>query len=177
MDRAGATSPLQLELPLRFRRQRMVAAPVRRAGRRRGAWAQIALELEKPAEQLRLDLVIVLTEAEIWAEQQPVHRIVAAAGLSPPVTRAARSVFDLAAGLGETTSDVTPDASPYPAEVRQVVRTGGTTRHVGCAYPSNRWTPEREEQERARRARQRPPKPVKGARTRSRKLSEMIGEG
>jgi hypothetical protein len=135
------------------------------------------MELEKPAEQLRLELVVVLTEAEIWAEQQPVHRVVAAAGLAPPVTRAARSVFDLAAGLCDDAPDESAAAlePPYRVEVRQVIRAGGSTVHVGCAYPSNRWTPEREEQERARRARQKPPKPVKGARTRSRKLIDLVG--
>jgi hypothetical protein len=52
----------------------------------------------------------------------------------------------------------------------------GITRHTGAQYPANRWTEEREEAERQRRARQRPPKPTKAARTRSRKLLEMIGE-
>jgi hypothetical protein len=169
---ADAVEPLQLTPP-KVKRNKKPAARERRPWRAPRRWSPKYMGQLELAGQERLGLD--LTEDEAWDEQGPAQRVVVAAWLPPPVTRAARSVFDLAAGMGEC-ADAVPDASPYPAEVRQVVRTGGTTRHVGCAYPSNRWTPEREEQERARRARQRPPKPVKGARTRSRKLREMIGE-
>lgn len=61
-----------------------------------------------------------------------------------------------------------------PARFSACVRDGGTTRCVGGQYPADRWTVEREAQERARRARQRPPRPVKKARTRGKKLAELI---
>jgi hypothetical protein len=169
----GAGTPLQLELPLRFRRQRMrlAAAPRRVRARRQAAPAGQVVQLE-------LVLVVVVTEAELWAEQPPVHRTVAAAGLPPPETSAARSIWDLAGCLASVPSapPTLAEPPPYRAEKAQVIRAVGTTRHVGCAYPANRWTPEREEQERARRARQRPPKPVKKARTRSRKLLDLVGD-
>jgi len=50
----------------------------------------------------------------------------------------------------------------------------GVTRTVGAAYPA-RWTPEDEERERLRRAKQRPPKPTKQAKTRGHKLLDWIG--
>jgi hypothetical protein len=51
----------------------------------------------------------------------------------------------------------------------------GVTKVQGSRYPANRWTDERAEQEKARRARQKPPKPVRGARTRGKKLLDLIG--
>jgi hypothetical protein len=179
VDRSGA--PLQLDLPLRYRRQR---APLLRPALRRRRAAGVARgcrsteELQAVQAQLELLLVVVVTEAELWAEQPPVHRVVAAAGLPPPETSAPRSIWDLAGCLGCATSAPPPqdEPPPYPAERPQVIRAVGSTRHIGSAYPANRWTPEREEQERARRARQRPPKPVKKARTRSQKLLDLVGD-
>jgi len=92
-----------------------------------------------------------------------------------PAPRAPRSVFELADFSVRTR--VRSHGGPIAeAEARTAVTTEGVTRCVGAQYPSNRWTAEREEQERARRARQKPPKPPKGARTKSRKLMELVGE-
>lgn len=66
--------------------------------------------------------------------------------------------------------------SPAPAPTPTVQREGGVVKVTGAQYPANRWTEEREEQERQRRARQKPPRPTKRARTKSRKLRDLIGE-
>lgn len=93
---------------------------------------------------------------------------------APVKPRAPASVFDLAAmGLCLKVRLIQPQEA---GEQRRSIREDGITRSIGAAYPSNRWTPEKEEQERARRARQKPPRPPKGAKTRSRKLLEMVGE-
>ncbi|CAN7594610.1 hypothetical protein LJR039_004348 [Pseudorhodoferax sp. LjRoot39] len=51
----------------------------------------------------------------------------------------------------------------------------GVTRVAGAAYPV-RWTPADHQREADRRQRQRPPRPVAGARTKSRKLRDLIGD-
>lgn len=90
-------------------------------------------------------------------------------------TRAPASVFDLAT-LGLSLKVRLMQTPLEASEHRRAVREEGVTRCIGAAYPSNRWTPERQEQEIARRARQKPPRPPKGAKTRSRKLLELVGD-
>ncbi len=108
----------------------------------------------------------------------PQRTVVSAAGMPPPVTKATRSVFDMAgaalAAQRLKTHGRFGDAAGFlPSPV--VVRTEGVTRCTGSSYPANRWTDERHEQERQRRARQKPPKPTKKAKTRSKKLLELVG--
>lgn len=112
------------------------------------------------------------------------RRVVPAKGLPVPMTMAPRSVFEMAgmaakklklqgrfgAASGFTTSK--------PEESRVVAKVdlgNGRTRVVGANYPP-RWTEIDVEKERQRRARQRPPKPTRKAKTRSRKLLELIGD-
>ena len=114
----------------------------------------------------------------------PEQRRVRADEAPPPETRAAPSIFALAASIAADRAmrgadrpafaHSAPAVLPSVAIVRE--SSAGITRHVGAMYPSGRWTEEREEAERARRARQRPPKPTKGAKTRSRKLLDLIGD-
>ncbi len=51
----------------------------------------------------------------------------------------------------------------------------GVTRIEGAAYPS-RWTAEDYKREEQRRARQVPPRPSKGARSKGQKLRELLGQ-
>lgn len=94
-----------------------------------------------------------------------VRRIVPAAGQPLPVAMGPRSIFDLFSASEQAAAQVLEELAHQPAGQAQaqdrpmVTRDAGVTRAAGCAYPANRWTPEREEQERQRRARQRPPKP------------------
>lgn len=145
------------------------------------------------ALQLAFDFVLRALERDdiddAW--EFPAHRWISAASAEPlPPVSAPRSVFDLASGLGlpdsarerqrmlreqdrATAAEHVRGQTPSPAS--SVVRTAAGVRVIGAQYPAARWTPEREEAERARRARQKPPKPVKKARTRSKKLLELIG--
>jgi hypothetical protein len=135
------------------------------------------------AEQLSFAFVLRPLDADADDEfDYPVRRVVSAAD-APPIQPADRasSVFDVAVLMrmsaalrlnGRTGHD---EVFRPPASAVQ--RTESGARVIGAAYPANRWTPEREEAERVRRAKQKPPKPVKKARTRSRKLLEMIGGG
>jgi hypothetical protein len=108
-----------------------------------------------------------------------VHAVVPAAGRPLPRTSGVPSIFEWARAMqlsaGVPAANEVAISKP-PARFGASIRNAGVLRCVGGQYPAGRWTKEREERERARRARQRPPKPVKGARTRSRKLREMIGE-
>lgn len=107
---------------------------------------------------------------------RPVHVVVPARLAAAFTTDAPRSVFDLSqrplvgsVGFGGTGAFV--DEAKI---VRKVQVSDGVTRIVGAAFPA-RWTAEDEERERRRRAKQRPPKPTKKAKTRSRKLLDLIG--
>lgn len=113
----------------------------------------------------------------------PVHRVITGPLPPAPDTRGApRSVFDLAAIVADAGRMLACKhgrfgaADGFTPKRPTVVRTDGAVRVVGAAYPANRWDEDRIEQERIRRAKQRPPKPTKKAKTRSEKLREMIGE-
>jgi hypothetical protein len=108
----------------------------------------------------------------------PRRSVVAALSANALASTAPRTVFDLPSrpltvatlGFGGTGSfDGKAARVATKLEVAE-----GVTRIVGAAFPA-RWTAEDYERERARRARQRPPKPTKGVKTRSAKLQQMIG--
>ena len=109
----------------------------------------------------------------------PEHLQVAAADAPRVATTGPRSIFDLAGtaarlragGRFGAASGFLPSAAPPPT----VQREPGVVRVTGAQYPANRWTEERQEQERQRRARQKPPRPTKRARTKSKKLRDLIG--
>lgn len=111
-------------------------------------------------------------------EPLPVHVIVPAAGQPPLKTSAVRTVFELAdARLSGRRLSGLPALRPDEPARRfvQALREAGTTRCVGGQYPGDRWTEERAELERVRRAKQRPPRPTKRAPTRGKKLLNLIG--
>ncbi|MDZ5457886.1 hypothetical protein [Azohydromonas lata] len=103
----------------------------------------------------------------------PAQRVVPAAGTAPPpVTATARSVFDLAQDVESgpvrvhrhnmpgSSSGFSLSASAKPRRAfNTVARAGAVVRVSGLAYPGNRWTAEKAEKERARRARQKVPPP------------------
>lgn len=111
----------------------------------------------------------------------PVQRVVKVEDADPIRPPVVRSIFDVGVNVEELQSMarmLTSNGRTGRCEVfRRVQRDEGRQEVIGAMYPAARWTPEREEQERARRARQKPPKPVKKARTRSKKLLELIGGG
>jgi len=132
--------------------------------------------VQKAAEQLafafRLRTLVCDRDDEF---DFPLHAVVDAQSAARAETKAPASVFDFARSFrgGRQRAMKLP-----PAERRMVAKVEveqGVTRHVGAAYPS-RWTPEDDERERQRRARQRPPRPTKKARTRSRKLLDLVGD-
>ncbi|WP_128000943.1 hypothetical protein [Piscinibacter defluvii] len=124
----------------------------------------------------------VEAENEVDPYCYPVHRQVPAAGAPRPESVAPRWIFELASSNIKIAR-----FDPHPGKARSTgsgpplrtftlaLREAGATRCMGGQYPSDRWTAEREEKERARRARQRPPRPPKGAKTRGRKLFDLIG--
>lgn len=109
----------------------------------------------------------------------PEKRHVEAGQWTAEKVRGPCSIFDLAGtaarlkagGRFGHASGFLPSAAPAPT----VQREPGVTKVTGGQYPANRWTEERQEQERQRRARQKPPRPTKRARTKSKKLRDLIG--
>lgn len=110
-------------------------------------------------------------------DDKPIRRIVPAGIEAPPPTRAPVSIFTVAKVLRVCKQRRKARPEPVRGEPTKVIEVdkAGVTRVVGRGYPSDRWTPEKEQQELARRARQRPPKPTRKARTKSKKLLDMIG--
>jgi hypothetical protein len=107
-----------------------------------------------------------------------VRRIVDAKGTTAPVTWAPRSIWELAAAaakLLKVRGRFGNAAGVTSKGVTSVDLATGVTHYAGASYPS-RWTSEDEERERSRRARQKPPRPSKRAKTRGRKLLEIIGD-
>lgn len=107
----------------------------------------------------------------------PRRSVVDASNASALASTAPRTVFDLPARplMGSVGFGGTGVFAPIESRlVAKVEVADGVTRTVGAAYPV-RWTKEDEERERTRRARQRPPKPTKRAKTRGRKLLDLIG--
>lgn len=150
----------------------------------------------RPPVQLRLALLPAAADGAPDGDSDgdteydyPTHRMISATEAPPIKPTAPRSVFDLAAGMdlptlremaaalkahGRTAHAPVFSASASSGPAKVTTEQGA--RVIGAQYPANRWTPEREEQERIRRAKQRPPKPKAGARKRSKKLMETIGD-
>lgn len=104
-----------------------------------------------------------------------VHRTVLALDAEPPQTTGIRSVFDMAAAvLSKPPRAIQKPAEPEPPRYGRTLREVGVTRHIAMRYDE---TAEWAEKERARRARQKVPRPSKAIRTRSRKLLELVGGG
>lgn len=110
----------------------------------------------------------------------PVHRIVPANGQPFPATSGFVSVFDMAAmskhlppsRLGGLDSAKCATKRIQDATHLAIEREAGVVRVRRIHYLDTRaWI----EQEAARRARQKPPKPTAKAKTKSRKLIEMVG--
>lgn len=122
------------------------------------------------------------TDVDEVDEPSPTHIVVPAFGRAPPPTRATRSVFELAASNSPRASRAQCPTSPpqvdkkYPPRFTEALRVADTVRCIGGQYPSDRWTTERAEKESQRRARQIVPRPPKGARSKSRKLRDLIGD-
>jgi hypothetical protein len=101
----------------------------------------------------------------------PVHTVVSAAATVRPVALGPSSIFDVAAILSSARVMLKQGRFGDDAGFEvQAVRLEGVTRVQGQAYPSNRWTPEKEEKEIARRARQKPPRPTRKAVTTNGKI-------
>lgn len=153
-------------------------APTASPSRRRALAAVAAAFL---GEQLAFRFVLRDLERDDIPEPGPVHRIVKAADAEPLKVIPVSSIFGLGAtfkalqrgrfGAGQVDEDAPPkEPAPYRVErswadgVHRVIR----------QRPEE--TPEWQEKERARRAKQRPPKPTRKAKTRSKKLLELIGD-
>lgn len=108
----------------------------------------------------------------------PTHAFVPAAKAAPVATRAPSSVFTMAdamkAAKGLRKHGRFGGAAGFEPAPYRVERDGDLVRVVRL-QPEE--TDEWKERERARRARQRPPRPVRKAKTRGKKLLDMIGEG
>jgi len=107
----------------------------------------------------------------------PIHHMVVSASLTPaPQTSGIRSVFDLAARVLACPARARKER-PQPHQAPRhgrTLRDGDCTRHVAMRHDE---TEEWQERERQRRARQRVPRPSSKAKTRSRKLLDLIGPG
>ena len=109
---------------------------------------------------------------------QIVRRIVPAVGCPMPRTRAVCTVFAMATAPAppRMAEGLTKPAADSAPRFGHLAREPGITRVEGMQYPRDRWTEEKAEHERQRRARQKPPRPTRRAKTRGRKLLELIGE-
>jgi hypothetical protein len=111
-----------------------------------------------------------------------VHRLVPAHLTPLPQTSGIRSIFDFAAtvlSVPDKSKRRAPPQESQPLSIQaqrhgRTEREVGVTRHVAMRHDE---TEEWQERERRRRARQRVPRPVKAARTRGRKLIDLIGTG
>lgn len=116
----------------------------------------------------------ILLQFDMWGEPVPivcwmwVRR--RKPGPTPKPRQVAADVFAFAA-LGQR---ITVGKGAAERSIcRVVTREDGVTRHMAIREQD---TEEWAERERQRRARQRPPRPVKGAKTRSKKLEQLIGD-
>lgn len=117
---------------------------------------------------------------ELNDDPPPVHRIVPAYGMPLPVTAGFVSVFDMA-GMSKhlpplrlcgSNSAKCATTRIQDATHLAIEREAGVVRVRRIHYLDTRaWI----EQEAARRARQKPPKPTAKAKTKGRKLLEMVG--
>ena len=94
-------------------------------------------------------------------------------GIPAQARKAPASVFDIAARpvlLGSMVGAINAKAGKYAAMVQP---TKGVLRVEGAAYPA-RWTEDDYRKEAIRRAKQRPPRPIAKAKTKSEKLKKLI---
>ena len=143
--------------------------PRRRPPRRAMRWEQI--DILSPAWVNRAQGEAI--DLDPFCAAPVIHRVVHAAQARPPRTSGVRSVFDMATSViskPPRASQTSPE--PEPQRYGRTLREGGVTRHIAMRYDE---TAEWAEKERARRARQKVPRPTQAARTRSRKLLELVG--
>lgn len=124
-------------------------------------WVQRLLPGFDRAEAVRLKVQATKEHVRLDAEPpKPAPKTRAVASVWAMAAKAAAAVVSEAIEEAiDSGRSLACAAKPY-AEAR-VDLAGGRRVITGMAYPSNRWTAEREEQERIRRAKQRPPKPSK----------------
>lgn len=135
--------------------------------------------------QLVPDHASVLPDSEVaaWAFNDPdeededilvtspvIKRIVKASEAEPIQIKGPASIFDMA-HLSKLVT-VRMERPQEGASFRRIARDGGVTR---CVRIQEQDTVEWQEREAARRARQRPPKPTAKAKTKSRKLVDLVG--
>lgn len=145
-------------------------APRRRFAARVAAFVQwVQLDLLSPQWLHRLDGEDL--DDDPFVAAPIVHRVVLALDAEPPQTTGIRSVFDMAAAVLSKPAKPPKPEQTEPPRYGVTLREVGVTRHVARRHDE---TEEWAERERQRRARQRVPKPTKRARTRGRKLLEMI---
>ena len=121
-------------------------------------------------------------EDELRIDPPVVHRVVPAVGQPLPNTRGFSSVFDFGETLRFATSAVNLFGAKVKARNQDVCIQDAVhlrvTRQPGLVTVSRVHyldTAEWQEREAARRARQRPPKPTAKAKTKSRKLVDLVG--
>jgi hypothetical protein len=122
-------------------------------------------------------------------DEEPVHRVRTKAGaLPPPETNSPRSVFELGYSVasapvrlhrycvpGSSTGSAASASAPPRRAVNIVARAGDRVRVSGLAYPGDRWTAERAEKERIRRAKQIVPRPSAAAKQFNFKREPLVG--
>lgn len=162
----------RLPIPAGAKTPRRRRCPVRRAVAAVCAWVQaefsfVLRTLEPIAPEIPPD----------DAFDFPERRVISARQAEPVKTRAPASIFAFAAACGHVGGRMPAfqPSAPAPLHSVAVQRADGVIRNVGAMYPAGRWTPEKQEAERARRARQRPPKPTAAAKTRGKKVREWDG--
>jgi hypothetical protein len=111
-------------------------------------------------------------------EDEPIlQRVVSAGTEAPPLTRAPISIFAIKKVLKVCKQRRKTRGDIVRIEPTLVVeKSPGVQRVVGRGYPSDRWTQEKQTREEHRRARQTQPKPTRKAKTKSKKLRELIGD-
>ncbi|KQP02473.1 hypothetical protein [Pseudorhodoferax sp. Leaf265] len=104
-----------------------------------------------------------------------IRTLVAADGLPipPAAAKSPASIFQLADRPIRVRAP--KNEEPISACYAHLSVASGVTRVAGAAYPI-RWTQADHQREVERRQRQRPPRPTKGARTKSKKLRNLIGD-
>lgn len=113
-------------------------------------------------------------QLDMLGEPTPVRRWVCVIRRKPGPTPKPRAVIADVFALALAPLRIAVGKGATERQVRrQVIQEDGITRVVTLREQD---TPEWAERERQRRARQRPPRPTKGAKTRSKKLNDLIGE-
>lgn len=155
-----------------------VPAPRRRLVSRVAAFVRcVQMDLLSPAWLSRAEDEPV--DDDPFCASPVIHRVVHASRARPPQTSGIRSVFDMASSaralqLVQVHHLNSGDEEASRLRYSRTIREAGVTRHIAMRYDE---TEEWAERERARRARQKVPRPSKAIRTRSRKLLEMVGQG